>query len=248
MRAEGLLQRFSAMGAAAQAVVPGLYAWAVTVAPAVLDVRWDRGAFAVWAHGTSLVARLAALVAPLWLVGGPFAERHWEARGRVASLWGFVLSCALAWSAAPTAVGPLRIDAPRGVAGMIGWALFALAAAAPALHRSADDDERILQEAPLVPRKGRSKRGDSAYLAGGALLAALLQGVGWRVAGAERALLVRFVALAAGLAVIGVTTEIALARHARRVPRSRARRLRSAMAALVALALLGLTGVIFGLR
>jgi len=235
------------MGAAAQAIVPGIYAWAVTVAPAVLDLRWDRGSVAVWAHGTSVVAKLAAVMAPFWLAAGPFAERRWDARGRVLSLWGFVLSCALAWSAAPTTVGPLRVDALRGVAGMMGWALFALAAAAPALHRS-QDDERIVQEAPLVPRKGQSKRGDSAYLAGGALLAALLQGVGWHVAGAERALLVRFVALAGGLAVIAATTELALARHVRRVPRSRARRLRSAMAALVALALLGLTGVIFGLR
>jgi hypothetical protein len=248
MRAEGLLQRFSAMGAGAQAVVPGIYAWAVTVAPVVIDLRLDRGTLGVWAHGTSTVARFAALLAPLWLLAGPAAERRWDARGRVASLWGFVLSCALAWSAAPAAVGPLRIDAPRGVAGMVGWALFALAAAAPALHHSPEDDERIVREAPLVPRRGQSKRVDSVYLAGGALLAALLQGVGWRVAGAERALLVRFVALAAGLAVIGAATELALARHVRRAPRSRARRLRSAMAMLVALALLGLTGVIFGLR
>jgi hypothetical protein len=248
MPAEGLLQRVSAMGAAAQAVVPGIYAWAVTVAPVVLDLRLDRGTIGVWAHGTSAVARLAALVAPLWLLAGPAAERRWDARGRVASLWGFVLSCALAWSAAPAAVGPLRIDAPRGVAGMVGWALFALAAAAPALHRGPEDDERIVREAPLVPRRGQSKRVDSAYLAGGAVLAALLQGVGWRVAGAERSLLVRFVALAASLAVVGAATELALARHVRRVPRSRARRLRAAMATLVALALLGLTGVIFGLR
>lgn len=245
MRAEGLLQRFVGIGAAGQATVPGVYAWAVTVAPVFLDLRPERGN--VWAHGTTTLARCAALLAPLWLIGGPAAERRWGARGRIASMWGFVLSCALAWSAAPTTVSPPHIDAPRGVSGMIGWALFALAAAAPALHR-VDDDERITQDGPLAPRRSHSTRGDAAYLAAGALFAAVLQGVGWRVAGAERALLVRFVALAASLAVIGAATDLALARHVRRVRRSRARRLRSAMTVLVALGLLGLTGVIFGLR
>jgi hypothetical protein len=130
---------------------------------------------------------------------------------------------------------------------MIGWTLFAFAVTAPALHR-AQDDERVVQELRLAPRRGDSTSSDAAYLAGGAFLAALLQGVGWGIASAERALLLRFVALAASLAVIGAATELALARHVRRVPRHGARRLRAAMPALVALGLLGLTGVIFGLR
>jgi hypothetical protein len=83
---------------------------------------------------------------------------------------------------------------------------------------------------------------------GGALVAGALQLIGWRAPTAERALLVRFVALAAGLAVLGVAAQIALARHAPRVQRSPARKLRRAMGGLVVLALLGLTGVLFLLR
>jgi hypothetical protein len=129
---------------------------------------------------------------------------------------------------------------------MLGWALFALASAAPALQ-GRREEQRLVDEEPLLPRKGLA-RGDAVYVVGGAVLAAALQLVGWRAPTPERALLVRFVALAAGIAVIGAATDVALARHLSRVTRSRGRRLRRAMAALVVLALLGLTGVIFALR
>lgn len=234
MGAQELLQRVSSLGASAQASVPGLYAWGVTVAPAA------------WARGSSSLSKVAAVAAVLALGVGIVGERMWGGRGRVLSLWAFVLASALAWSAAPSALGPLRIDAPRGIAGMLGWALFAFASAAPALQ-GARDEARLVDDAVLPPRRGLS-RGDAAYVAAGAVIAASLQLVGWRVPSPERALLVRFVALAAGLAAVGAATEIALARHASRVPLSRTRRLRRAMTTLVALALLGFAGVLFALR
>src|SRR5450631_552279 len=103
MRAEGVFQRLSAFGAAAQASVPGVYAWGVTVAPAA------------WSRGASTLAKIAAIAAVLALVGGVPGERLWGGRARVVSLWGFVLASALAWSAAPAALGPWRVDAARGV-------------------------------------------------------------------------------------------------------------------------------------
>ena len=234
MRAEGIFQRLSAVGAAAQASVPGVYAWGVTVAPAA------------WSRGAPMVAKIAALAAVLALVGGVFGERLWDRRARTVSLWGFVLASALAWSVAPAALGPLRIDAPRGVAGMIGWALFAFASAAPALQGQREE-QRLVDGVELVPRKALAP-GDAVYVASGALIAAGLQLIGWRAASAERALLVRFVALAAGLALVGGATDVALARHVARVPRSRSRRLRRAMTAFVVLALLGLAGLLFVVR
>jgi hypothetical protein len=234
MRAEGVFQRLSALGAAAQASVPGVYAWGVTVAPAA------------WSRGAPLLAKIAAIAAVLALLGGVVGERFWEGRARTVSLWGFVLSSALAWSAAPAALGPLRVDTPRGVAGMIGWALFAFASAAPALQ-GRREEQRLVEGAELVARKTLA-RGDAAFVTGGALAAAALQLLGWRAATAERELLVRFVALAAGLALIGAAAEVALARHTARVKRSRSRRLRRSMVLLIVLALLGLTGVLFALR
>jgi hypothetical protein len=234
MGAPELLQRLSRFGAAAQASVPGAYAWGVTVAPAA------------WGRGGSLVAKLAAIVALLALAASVAGERWWGARGRLATFWTFVLASALTWSAAPLALAPLRIDAPRGVAGMLGWALFAFASAAPALQGKRES-ERLVDEEPLAARRGLA-RWDAAYVTLGAVAAAALQVVGWHVATAERALLVRFVTVAAGVALLGATTEVALARHAPRVARSRTRRLRGAMAAFVVLGLLGLTGVLFGAR
>lgn len=212
----------------------GAYAWAVTVAPVA------------WARGASVVAKGAVAAALVALALGVLGERRWGRQARFASLWGFLLASALAWSGAPQALGPLRIDAPRGLAGMLGWALFALASAAPPLG-GRREEARVLDELPLAPRKGLA-RGDAAYLAAGALVAVALQAIGWRVASVERALLVRFVAIAVGLAVVGASTDVALARHLAREPRPARRRLRRAMASLVALGLLVFTGVLFAAR
>ncbi len=222
------------MGAAAQASVPGLYAWGVTVAP----VAWSRGA--------SLVSKIAALAALTALAAGVAAERRWS-RARILALWSFVLCCALAWSAAPGALAPLRIDVPRGAAGMLGWALFALASAAPALQALRADGHVLLDEPELAPRRGL-RRGDALYVAGSTVAAVLLQLSGWRVTSPERALLVRLVALAGGLALIGAAVDVALARHAPRVTRSSQRRLRRGLTTFVLLAILGLTGALFVVR
>jgi hypothetical protein len=234
MRAGAFLERLSSWGAAAQASVPGAYAWGVTVAPAA------------WARGSSSFARVASVVALAALFAGVFGERRWGWPGRLVALWGFVLGCAVAWSATPQALAPLRVDLPRGIAGMIGWALFALASAAPALQ-AAREAGRVELDEELRPREVLA-RGDGLYVAAGVTLACALQLLGWHVATPERAILVRFTALAAGLAVIGAATDLALARHLPRAPRSRTRRLRQAMTAFVVLALLGLTGLVFVVR
>lgn len=234
MRAAAVFERLSSWGAAAQASVPGVYAWGVTVAPAA------------WSRGSTSFARGASLVALAALAFGVFGERRWGWAARLASLWGFVLACALTWSAAPFALAPLRVDLPRGIAGMIGWALFAMASAAPALQGTREPG-RVALDPDLAPRKGLA-RGDAAYVAAGALLAGVLQLIGWQVATPERAILVRFVALGAGLALVGGATDIALARHLPRAARSRTRRLRQAMTAFVLLSLLGLAGLIFVVR
>jgi hypothetical protein len=230
MRADGLLERLSAIGAAAQATVPGVYAWGVTVAPAA------------WARGASPVAKAGAISALVMLAAGVAGERRWLERARTLSLWGFVVGCAVSWSAAPAGLTALRIDASRGLAGMVGWALFAFASAAPALRTHSDSEQGVA--APPSNPSSTSNAADVACVVGSALLAAILQTVGWRVAGAERALLVRFIALAAGLGVIGTATELALQRHAPRQLPSRRRSLRRAVAPLIALAILVLAGLL----
>jgi hypothetical protein len=139
------------------------------------------------------------------------------------------------------------MDVLRGVAGMLAWGLFALASAAPALQARRELGRVVLDDAELVPRRDL-RRGDAAYVSAGAAAAAALQVIGWKVVGPERALLVRLVALGAGLSLIGAAVEIALARHTQRIRESRERRLRRATVTFVLLALLGLTGVLFVAR
>jgi hypothetical protein len=239
MRLDDVLERLAAGGAAAQTMVPGVYAWGVTVAPAA------------WARGSSVLAQGGALGAILALGCGVVGERRWGARARIASLWGFVIASASVWSIAPSGLAPARFDDARGLAGMLGWALFAFASAAPPLRAQSSEDPLALAapvaQLPLAapPRRAtREVRRDAAYVAAGACAAAVLQTVGWRVAGAERALLIRFVGLAAALAIIGAATEIALARRAPRAVASSSRRIARAMPALVALALLGVAGLL----
>jgi hypothetical protein len=232
--ARRLYERVSGLGSVAQASVPGAYAWAATVAPAA------------WSRGGGAVAKATAALALLALAAGWVGERRWGERARIACLWGFVLSSAITWSFAPAALAPLRIDAPRGLAGMLGWALFALALAAPSIEGQRESTPAAAAE-PLAARR-RLAPGDAPYLVGAAVVAASMQLIGWRVAGAERALLIRLVALAAGLAVIDAAATIGLARHARRARRPLAVRLRGSMVALVVLGILLFAGLLFALR
>ena len=226
-----IFARLGAIGAAAQASVPGLYAWAVTVAPAA------------WSRGGSLAAKVASIAGLASIAVGVAMESRWGARGRYVSVWGLTLTSAVVWILVPNALGPLRLDAPRGVAGMIGWGLFALASAAPALGANAEPSGRIVDDAPLRPR-APIRRGDVVYIGSAIFMALALQIVGWRVTIPERALLVRLVTLAAALAIVGAATTVSLARHARTPAASVRIRLRRALPWLVFLAMLGAGGTL----
>jgi hypothetical protein len=231
MRARELWDRVAAVGIAAQGAVPGLYAWGVTVVPVA------------WARGGPVTAKVAAIAAPLALGAGVAGERVWGDAARIASLWAFVVAAAVTWAAARGGLGPLHVDGPRGVAGMLGWALFAFTCAGPALRSGADLEAPVTPRGPSSGRLGGG-RGEALCVGAGALAAAVLQTVGWKIVGPERALLVRFVALAAGLAVLGAATEVALAQTAQRVPRSPRSRLRGAATWLVALVILAAGGLL----
>jgi len=208
---------------AAQAAVPGTYAWGVTVAPGA------------WARGAPVSARIAAIAALAALAAGATAERRWGERARITGVWAFAVACAVSWSASPRGLSSFRVDAPRGLAGMLAWGLFAFASCTPVAP---------VHSASAAGSSTRPPRGDMAYVAFGVLLASLLEVAGWRIESAERALLVRFIALAAGLAVIGAAAQVALVRRLPRRALQGSRRLRGAAVALVVLGLLALTGLL----
>ena len=228
--ARGLLDRLSGIGTSAQATIPGLYAWAVTVAPAA------------WSRGAPLLAKIAAILGVVALLAAIVLDRRAPRWARLVSVWGLVSTSALVWAIAPGGLSPAKLDAPRGVAGMIGWGLFAFSSAGPALPRD-PEASRVAPGAPLRPRTA-VPRGDGWFIFGGALCAVALQIIGWRVAVPERALLVRLIALASGIAVLGAATQIALARHQRRFRPSKRTRMRRSIASVVGLAVLAAIGVV----
>ncbi|MBX3190492.1 MAG: hypothetical protein KF819_26060 [Labilithrix sp.] len=266
LRRNVVFHRLAGLGASAQAAIPGLYAWAITVAPAA------------WSRGAPVLAKVAAIVGVVALATAPLVEgaglrarpaeapddpsrpaeaaaappptglrsfRAWTGPtwARVWSVWGFVLSSAIVWALAPGALSSIRLDGVRGALGVVGWGLFAFASAGPSLRADPDAAKRIVAGSALKPRSALP-RGDGVYVAGGVVLALAMQAVGWSVAVPERAVLVRLVTVACGVAVISATTSIALARHATRTPAARSLKLRRALPWMVLLALFLSTGLV----
>ena len=231
------LERLAIPGAAAQASVPGVYAWAVTVVPVA------------WGHSpVPALTKVVAVLAPAFLIAGVLVERWqrtgwgwgpnrqtWDGRVRNWSLWAFTLSCAGVWSSAPTVVATSLSDAAQAAAGMLGWTVFAFASAGPPLGKGGP--ARLVEHSPLGSRRDLP-RGDMGYVAVGALLALTMQLLGWHAAPAERALLIRLIALAAGLAILGAWTEAAIARHGIRAVAPPRARLRAALVPIILLIML----------
>lgn len=266
-----VLTRLSELGASAQAAIPGLYAWSITVAPAA------------WSRGAPLVAKVAAVIGVIALVTAPLVEgagvrvpspppppppdpfldpgagrpsqappptgvaalRAWTGPtwARIWSVWGFVLSSAIVWTLAPGALSSARLDGVRGALGVVGWALFAFASAGPSLRADPAASARIVAGSSLKPRS-EVPRGDGAYVAAGVVLALAMQAVGWGISTPERAVLVRLVTVVCGVAVLGATTSIALARHVPRARATRRLRLRRALPWVVMLALFLGSGIV----
>lgn len=233
------LERAASIGTSAQAAIPGVYAWSVTVAPAA------------WSFGAPLVAKLIAMVGVVALASAPLLEggtrwlpaalasRRGPGLARAWSVWGLVLSSVLVWLIVPSALSPARLDGLRGGLGMVGWALFAFASAGPVLRSNPAERSRVIASTSLKPRS-ELPRGDGASVIVGVLMALALQGIGWDVSTPERAVLVRLVTILCGMAVLGATTSLALARHVRDSSRAAASRriaLRRSLPWLVLLAL-----------
>lgn len=203
----GWLGWWRARGATTQAALPGAYAWAVTVA----SVGWSRGA--------STTARVAATLGLLILALGPALERLRPDAARMAIGWGLVMTSLATWVLVPDAA--IRsFDAGRGIAGMFGWGLFAFAVASPTRP---PPSEVVALDAR--PGGDRGTLLDTTILVLATGLAALLQIPGWRIGQADRALLVRLVALAGGLAILTIGGTIAVGRRGPRDDATRRHRI-----------------------
>jgi hypothetical protein len=220
------------IGASVHVCVPALYAWAVTVAQSA------------FARGGPWEAAATGIVAPLALLAGVLLGARWGARVRDACLAIFVLGCAATWCLAPATLGPRHVDWMRGAAGVLGWGLFGLAWAGPPLPPPEARTGVERGDPGLMPRR-RLPRGDAVYLAFAAITAGSLQLVGWDVVPPERALLVRCVALACGLGILGSVAEVAASRLGAPAPRRGRIGFRRGLMWIIAVALLSVLGAQF---
>ena len=182
-------------GPATQGVVPGAYAWAVTIAP----VGWSTTA--------PPIAAIATALGFLSLVVSPVIERRAPGVARIGLGWGLVVAAVLTWGFSPEA-SVQAFDAVRGISGMLGWALFAFAVASPARPLT------LSRHVEPASRKSTS-RVDSGVLFFAVSVALLLEVPGWRLVPRDRALLVRLVGIAGGLGIISVASAIAVGHHSR---------------------------------
>ncbi|CAN5324685.1 hypothetical protein BH09MYX1_BH09MYX1_64750 [soil metagenome] len=243
----GLLRATFEIGPAMQAAVPGLYAWSVTVAPAAFGhgARWHSSVAAVgalFALGAGFVlehprASAAPKASSDATVDAPTApEPALRSAVHPAVPWAFALACAASWAGSPDALSTTRLGSIRGIAGAIGWALFALACAAPPVLTT--DLVRSARTESGPKARHALARGDAVYVGVAAVIAFGLQLIGWDVVVPERAVLLRLATLGAGIAIVSAASAIALARHGKR------RSVRPPVLWPLALALLLLGGVL----
>ena len=178
---------------AVQAAVPAAYAWAVTVAPAAIG------------KGGTLLAQLFALLALTAVAGGVVLERTERARfSQPIVVWGMTLASAGTWLASPARA--LSFDTLHGVAGIVGWFLFALATAAPALKSERDGASSPLRGLPASKVPVVRPFGPLLGLAASFCIALL--GYGWHEATIERAVFLRVASVVLCLIILGVGTRV----------------------------------------
>ena len=196
-----LLGRAADMG---QVLVPGTYAWAVTVIPAATDPSQTRWALVPAVLGLGL------------LIAGTL---YIKARPRLAmalGIWGFLIASLITWLLTLPSLHIERLDPWRASAGSIGWLLFALGWGTPwRIGHHPEDDPRAQLHPKLEARKPPRLRSAISVGVGslGALTCLLLA---WRASEPGRALLLHGTALACAVGIIHASAHVGLAQGKRR--------------------------------
>lgn len=194
-----------------QVLVPGIYAWAVTVVPAATE-RPHTGSMA------------AAFLAFALLVAGAFLAKERPTLGYALGIWGFLIACLITWLISMPSLQVERLDPWRAGAGSIGWILYTLGWGTPwRIGRHPEDDPRAQLNPKLDPRSPPRLRTALSVATGtiGALTCLLLA---WRIAESDRAMLLHGAALACAVGIINTSASVGLAQGKRRAqfsPRQR---------------------------
>ncbi len=219
--------------ARANVVLPGLYAWTLTVA---LPAR---------SPTVSTAARAAAWTAPALLLAGVAVVHRWPRLARLLAIPLFVGLCVASWALAGSAVSVQRLEPVESWLGGLGWVLFALGwGTAREPGRIPEEDPRVLSGPPLNSR-GTLPPGARAVLFGATLAALVPLGFAWISHGPAHALLAQAVALLAALLLVHAASLIAIERGRPRVVMGPPARLRAASSPLMLLGSVLLFGLVW---
>jgi hypothetical protein len=215
----------------AQVLVPGLFAWSVTVVPAAMHPSsW-------WLSKVSCFLGLGALVA------GAFVGRHHAKIAYALGIWTFLGFSLLTWVTSSGALQLNRLDTARAIAGTFGWMLFALGWGTPwraGIHP--EDNPRARIHPKLEPRLNPVQRRPAVVFvsAVGAIACMLLA---YRSVEPSRALMMHGVALACAVALISAGARVALGQGQKKqqeTPHARSAHAFPWLMALIALAVIAL--------
>jgi hypothetical protein len=194
------------LAARVNVLLPGLYAWATTVAVPVTAARAPE------------LTRLIALIALIALVLGPLLVLSRPLAGRVLGIHVFVALSVATWGLLVRSGVPLGAEPMHATFGALGWMLYAFGwGELRGPGQIPEDDPRVLPGAPLVPRHalGRSVGVVFAFGVAGALAFVHLA---FRVTRPAHSVMAQAVALVAGLLLVGGAARVALDRGERALP------------------------------
>jgi hypothetical protein len=240
--------RWAVVARVVDLVLPGLFAWGVTVA-------WP-----VFVRPSASLPRALAVAAPVALLSGAASSTHWPAIARALGIWCFFALCAAVWASSRILATGSSIDPVQGIAGSLGWALFAIGWAREAGPIRADvgpaaptaADGRLAGDDPRAGPKPPPRRPVTWLAAFSIAAAAALLTLAFWVPGRARASFAHAVAVAGSVALVGAASEISGRARPGAPDRARNRlaaawreRLGGAKASLILLAVLALLGAAY---
>ncbi|HYO96205.1 MAG TPA: hypothetical protein VER33_16920 [Polyangiaceae bacterium] len=213
---------FRPLAERANVLLPGLYAWATTVAAPASALR---------ATETSRACAFAALLA---LVLGPWFASRRPKLARLLGIYGFVGFSVVAWALLSRANVVLGVEPIQATFGAMGWVLYTFGwGELRGRGQVPEDDPGVIPGAPLPPRAVLHRSVELVFALGLAGVFAMLL-LAFRVSRPTHALMGQAVTLIAGLLIVHGASQVALERGARSLP-SNAERTNAASTALAAL-------------
>jgi hypothetical protein len=182
-------------------LLPGLYAWLLTVELPAL------------ARGISLGPRLAAVAALMALILSVVAAARQLELARILGIYVFIGCSVLTWALIGSDLSAVHADRIRAALGMLGWVLYAFGWGRMRLPVPATD-ANLVPGSPLIAR-ARLHRRSVPVVVFAVVLALVLEALAFRVDRAEHAVLGHATAAACALLVLAVGGRVALVQGVR---------------------------------